>query len=73
MVKQCRLHRRHSLQTVVQYVNHINWYVLAELSTHTHPRTKKIDMEKEPLPDKVHISPQMIRQLHYSNEQDSVN
>jgi len=45
-LKQYHLHRRHSLQTVDQYVNH-NWNVLAELSTH--PRTKQVDMGKEPL------------------------
>ena len=45
-LKQYRLHRRHSLRTVDQYVNH-NWNVLAELSTH--PRTKQIDMGKEPI------------------------
>ena len=69
-VKQYRLHRMHNLQTVDQYVNR-NWTVLTELSTH--PRTKKIDMVKQPLPDELHILPQRIHQLHYSNEQNNVN
>ena len=68
--KRYRLHRRHSLQTVVQHVNH-NWNVLADLSTH--PHTMQIDIGKEPLRGELHISPQRINQLHYSNEQNSLN
>jgi len=50
--KQYRLHRRNSVQTVVQYVNH-NSNVLADLPNY--PHTMQIDMGNEPLPDELHI------------------